>query len=602
MAGTVQTLTSAFQHRCRMWPDATALHYRAGPEWVPVTWAGYGRDVDRLARALFGAGLGFGDRVALIGRNTYDWFVVDMAAMTSGLVSVPVYITSSLPQIIRQLQHSGARVIVTERLELLGGLEHRRNDVPELDYIIVTQGAVPEDVAGVIGMGAFLAAHADTMDDRLERARAQVEPDSLATLIYTSGTTGEPKGVMLTHRNSVTTGLNVAEALVPEWGDGEKLSCCYLPLSHVGERVVSILAPLFELREVFICSDLERVMDDVKSVRPTIFLGVPRVWEKIFDGFQANVANMSPLARRLIGWGLRTALEHEHALQQCKASERDVAGLKYRIAQRLVTGRILRSLGLDRVRISITGGAPGNPDAGDFFNALGLWMQEVYGQTEGYGTTSLSLRSDYRPRSCGRPFPRTEVRIADDGEILLRGDTISPGYYKEPEASAETFVDGWLHSGDLGHLDADGYLWVTGRKKDIIITSGGKNIAPQAIESAFNGVPGINGAVVAGDMRHYLVAVVDVDSAALRQSLPPDTTLEAHAAALVSNRLAEINTRFSRAEQIKKCLVVFDRFTQQEGLVTPTMKVRRALVLQRYADAISGLYESDGTVFTEQGR
>ena len=254
------------------------------------------------------------------------------------------------------------------------------------------------------------------------------------------------------------------------------------------------------------------------------------------------------------------------------------------------------------MRISITGGAPGNPDAGDFFNALGLWMQEVYGQTEGYGTTSLSLRSDYRPRSCGRPFPRTEVRIADDGEILLRGDTISPGYYKEPEASAETFVDGWLHSGDLGHLDADGYLWVTGRKKDIIITSGGKNIAPQAIESAFNGVPGINGAVVAGDMRHYLIAVVDVDSAALRQSLPPDTTLEAHAAALVSDRLAEINTRFSRAEQIKKCLVVFDRFTQQEGLVTPTMKVRRALVLQRYADAISGLYETDGTVFTEQGR
>lgn len=598
MAAAQNTLTSVFQHRCRTNRDIVALHYRSGSEWIPVTWAQYGHDVERLSQALFHVGLRFGNRVALIGRNTLDWFVVDMAAMTSGLVSVPVYITSSLQQIIRQLHHSEARVIVTERLELLGGLENHRDAVPALEYIIVLDGSIPSGLPGITSMEAFLAANAGLQDGELEQSRARVAPETLATLIYTSGTTGDPKGVMLTHQNSVTTGLNVAEALVPDWGPGIKRSCCYLPLSHVGERVVSILSPLFEQREVFICAELERVMDDVKTIRPTIWLGVPRVWEKIFDGFQARHRSLSPFARRLITWSIQVALDNQRRLQQGAPPLRGVPALKHRIAHRLVIRKILESLGLDRVRISITGGAPGNPEVADFFSALGLWMQEVYGQTEGYGTTSLSLRTDYRARSCGRPFPRTEVRIAADGEILLRGGSVSPGYFKDTEATAETFVDGWLHSGDLGHFDEDGYLWVTGRKKDIIITSGGKNISPHAIETAFSGLPGINGAVVAGEGRNYLVVVVDVDTTAMRDALPPEGDLEEHVKAVVVEHLDAINARFSRAEQVKKCLLVFDRFTQEQGLVTPTMKVRRAAVLNRFATEISAMYEKNGDVFT----
>lgn len=598
MSQALETLTSAFEHRRRTSPDVAALHYRSGSEWVPVTWAGYGEDVDRLSQALFHAGLRFGDRVALIGRNTFDWFVVDMAAMTSGLVSVPVYITSSLQQIIRQLRHSEARVIVTERLEQLAGLERHRDEVPTLEHIIVLEDSVPSGLPGVSGMEAFLAAHAGTRNSELDRSRARVTPETLATLIYTSGTTGEPKGVMLTHRNSVITGLNVAEALDPDWGDGPKRSCCYLPLSHVGERVVSILSPLFEQREVFICSEMERVMEAVKMVRPTIWLGVPRVWEKIFDGFQASCRSLSPFARRLVSWGMQVALDHQRALQAGASSARGAAALKYRLAHRLVIRRILESLGLDRVRIAITGGAPGNPEVADFFSALGLWMQEVYGQTEGYGTTSLSLRTDFRARSCGRPFPRSEVRIAEDGEILLRGGNVSPGYFKDAEATAATFVDGWLHSGDLGHFDEDGYLWVTGRKKDIIITSGGKNISPEAIESAFSGLSGINGAVVAGEGRNYLVAVVDVDSAMMGEAVPHGVELADHVKAVVAGHLEAVNARFSRAEQVKKCLLVFDCFTLEQGLVTPTMKVRRAVVLDRFRDAISAMYENEGVIFT----
>lgn len=488
-------------------------------------------------------------------------------------------------------------MIVTERLELLSGLEDCLGEVPELEHIIVLDGTVPPGRAGVTSLEDFLSDQGGRQGSRLEEARARVTPDTLATLIYTSGTTGEPKGVMLTHRNSVTTGLNVFEALAPDWGQTPKRSCCYLPLSHVGERVVSILSPLFDQREVYICADPERVMDDVKTVRPTIWLGVPRVWEKIFEGFQGHLGGQSPVARRLVGWGLQAALGYERALQSGRSPGRGWGALKYRIARRLVVDRILEALGLDQVRIAITGGAPGNPEVADFFCSLGLWMQEVYGQTEAYGTTSLSLRSDYRAGSCGKPFPRTQVRIAEDGEILVRGDTVSPGYFKEPAASAETFVDGWLHSGDLGRLDQDGYLWVTGRKKDIIITSGGKNISPQAIESAFSGLPGINGAVVAGERRNYLVAILDLDSAIIRNAIPEGSTFDEHVDAVVIEHLTGINSRLSRAEQIKKCTLVFDRFTQGEGLLTPTMKVRRAVVLDRFADAINTMYEKDGVIF-----
>lgn len=596
MALPKETLTCVFQNRCRDYKDIVSLYYRSGAEWVPVTWSRYGDDVERLAQALFHDGLQHGNRVALIGRNTYDWFVVDMATMTSGLVSVPVYITSSLPQIIRQLRHSEARVIVTERLELVRGLESHRDQVPALEHIVVLEGLLPPAIERVSLMKDYLAAADGSRNEALIASRAQVRPETLATLIYTSGTTGEPKGVMLTHQNSVTTGLNVAEALVPDWGAGLKRSCCYLPLSHVGERVVSMMAPLFEQREVFICSDLERVMDEVKAVRPTIWLGVPRVWEKIFDGFQSRLRSMSPVARSLVNWGMRVALEHQHGLQRGASPRGGMAILKYRLACRLVIGKILGSLGLDRVRISITGGAPGNPDIADFFSALGLWMQEVYGQSEGYGTTSLSLRSDYRARSCGRPFPRSEVKIANDGEILLRGNNVSPGYYKDPAATAETFVDGWLHSGDIGHMDGDGYLWVTGRKKDIIITSGGKNISPHAIESAFSALPGVNGAVVAGDGKNYLVAVVDLDREALQSVLPPSANFEEQVKTTVADQLDDINISFSRAEQVKKCLVTFDQFTQEQGLVTPTMKVRRAAVLRRYSEAIGFLYEGEEVI------
>lgn len=589
---TAGTIAGLLRERCAAAPAHAAVYHKTGGTWCAIAWLDYGLLVDARAQALLAAGLQDGDRVALIGRNTLDWFVNDLAIMTAGLVSVPIYETSSAEQILYILKHSGAKLLFADNASYVQRLGAMLDEAVDLQRVIVLEGVLEYDSSRIVSSAAFMAAVSSVHAAELPAVRARIAPDSLATLIYTSGTTGAPKAVMLTHRNSVAAARNVEMALAPDWGQAEKRSCCYLPLSHVAERVVSLLSPMLDGRTVYICSDLDRIMDAVREVRPTIWLGAPRTWEKMYDGFRAGRSQMSPRRQRLLDWALRTALRCESA-HQSGAPVSWPSRVQHALARRLVTSKILAALGLDRTAIAITGGAPSRPEIAQFFTALGLWLQEVYGQTEGYGTTSLALRSAFRAGSCGRAFPMVEVRIAADGEILVRGDNVSPGYYQEPQQTAESFVDGWLHSGDLGRMDEDGYLWVTGRKKDIIITSGSKNISPQLIELALSEAEILNGAVVVGDGRNYLTAILDVSRTKLAGYVPAGASPERIAEAYLIEHVARVNKRFSRPEQIKRHLVVFDAFSLESGLLTNTLKLRRQAVLARFSPEIESMYGVD---------
>jgi long-chain acyl-CoA synthetase len=349
---------------------------------------------------------------------------------------------------------------------------------------------------------------------------------------------------------------------------------------------------MLDRRTVYLCPDLDRILEDVREVRPTIWLAVPRVWEKMYEGVMVQLSGLAPRKRRLVEWALAAGQSWHAALQEGESHRLGLrARLKTALAERLVTRKLRAALGLDRTQIAITGGAPGRSEVAEFFRGLGLWLQEVYGQTEGYGTTSLSLHTEFRPGSCGRPFPLVDVRIAEDGEILVRGDNVSPGYLDDDELTAETFCDGWLHSGDLGRLDDDGFLWVEGRKKDIIITSGGKNITPSKIEQAIATLPLVSAAVVIGEGRKYLSAIIYVDHNLLEDADPDDP--EAAVRAVLDSHLDNVNASLSRPEQIKKYLVRFEDIEQDTELLTVTMKVKRHRIMGKFREDIDQLYAEE---------
>jgi len=335
------------------------------------------------------------------------------------------------------------------------------------------------------------------------------------------------------------------------------------------------------------------------EIRPTMWAGVPRVWEKLYEGVMAYRATLPEKRRKLVDWALKTG----DAYNQRKYKKQGISPLlsvKYSLARALVIKKLLRALGLDRVKIVVTGGAPTHVETLDFFTSIGMWLQDVYGQTEGHGTTSFALKDDVRFGSAGKVYPLTKVMIADDGEILVKGDHVSPGYFKDPELTRETFRDGWLHSGDLGRFDEDGFLWVTGRKKDIIITSGGKNITPSKIEALLLTSALVEHAVVVGDGRKYLTSLLTlseeaVNKFAAEKGLQNKTFLEVISGPEVKieleKHLETINAQLSRVEQIKKFKILDHTLSQESGELTPTLKVRRFFIHQKYAREIDEMYE-----------
>jgi long-chain acyl-CoA synthetase len=585
------TIVSRLFRNAEETPTTAAYREKVGGEYAATSWGEYADQVRRAGLALIALGVQPGDVVTILGFNRPEWVVMHLAAMAVGGAPAGIYTTSSPDEVHYVTNHSASPVILVENEVQLAKVLSRRSDLPHLRWIVTMRGAPAHDDEAILTWDEFLARSIERDDAEFFARIDALEPDGLAVLIYTSGTTGPPKGVMLTHHNLTWTS-DGASGIFDIRADDRLIS--YLPLSHIAEQIFTIHGAMTYRYCVSFAESIEALPEDIKEVQPTLFFGVPRVWEKFRAGVASKLAEASGLKGRIAGWAMAVGREAV-ALQNAGREPSGLLAAKYRLADRLLYRKVKAALGLDACRVAVSGAAPIDPSVLEFFAGLDLPIYEVYGQSEGTGPTTFNGPGRARFGAAGPPFPGTEVRIADDGEILLRGGNVFAGYFRNPEATAETLVDGWLHSGDLGRMEDDGMLTITGRKKDIIITAGGKNIAPRNFEGALKQNPLVTEAVVIGDRRKYLTALVTLDQVAaaafLAERGESGPAQESPAVlAEVAATVDEINARFARVEQIKKFRILPREFSIEEGEVTGTLKVKRDVVADHFSAEIEAMY------------
>ena len=587
-----QTIPRVFEEAARRRGDADAMRYKRDGEWLPISWNGYREAVWRAAGGLMRLGLEPGQGVAILGFNRPEWFVSDIAAIVAGGLPAGIYTTCTADQCRYVADHCEAPVIVVEHAQQLAKILAVRDRLPHLRAIVMMEG--DSDEPGVYRWQELLELGDGVPGAEIEARIDAQRPEDPATLIYTSGTTGPPKAVMLSHRNLVWTAARVLEFLELRPGD-QFLS--YLPLSHIAEQMISLHGPLHVGGCSWFAESIEQLAVNMREARPHVFFGVPRVWEKIQAAIAAAGAESPPLRRKIAAWARGVGKRAGYADQRGERKP-----LLTPLADRLVFSKVRRKLGLDRARVCACSAAPITLDTLEFFLSLGIPILEVYGMSEVTGPGTISLRSRYKTGRAGFEIPGTELRIADDGEILMRGPHVFLGYYKDEAATRETVdEEGWIHSGDIGELDEDGFLKVTDRKKELLITSGGKNIAPAPIEAKLKSIPGVAAAVAVGDGRKYLAALLTLDPDLLPKTVsaagsPAADLQEASACSRIRARLeaavAEINSGLASYETIKRFAVLPVQFTPESGELTPTMKLRRRVIHQRFAGEIDGLYDA----------
>ena len=572
-------------------PDAPAYGVRGDAGWVTTSWSDFVAEVRSTARSFAALGVEPGDRVAVIGFNRPEWTTFALGAITAGAVPVGVYTTNSASELGYIVRHAGAKVLLVEDRAQLDKALSVRGELPALGRIVWMAAEEP-GVEGAIGWSRFNELAAGVAEEALDARRRAIGPQDLATLIYTSGTTGTPKGVMLSHENVVET-ADIAREMFALGPDDTNLS--YLPLSHIAEQMFTLFVPCLSGGCVYYAESPERIVANLAEVRPTTVFGVPRVWEKMHSAVAAKLAGATGAAAAVAGWARKVGLRHARI-----ENRGDRPGLVLRVqhalADRLFFSKVKARLGLDRAQLCVSGAAPIAREVLEFFAGLDVVIREVYGQSEGSGPSTCNQVGATKFGTVGPPIPRVEVQLAPDGEVLVRGPNVFLGYFRDPEGTAETLIDGWLHSGDLGTFDEDGFLTITGRKKEILITSGGKNIAPRAIEEALKRIDLVAEAVAIGEGRRYVTALLVLDEPALaafaeQRGLDPETAGEAAALrAHLEERIAETNREFARVEQVRGFHVVPEPFSIEGGELTPTLKLKRAVIEERYAEAIEAMY------------
>jgi long-chain acyl-CoA synthetase len=592
---TLDTIPHRLLQQAAKAPSAIAYQTKVDGRWQPTTWQTYVDQIRTAARALIALGFPRGGKVAILGFNRPEWVIFDHAAMMAGGAAAGIYTTCSPDEVQYIVHHSEAHAVLVEDAAQLAKVMARRDKMPLLRWIVVMRGAEAKG-DGVLSWDDFNRKAEGTPQSELDARLAGLETSGLATLIYTSGTTGPPKGVMLSHSNLAWTSRLLID--VDGRSDGATdVSLSYLPLSHIAEQMASVHMPVTAGSTVYFAESLEKLADNLKDARPTVFFGVPRIWEKFHAGLSAKLGEVKGGKRKLVDWARRVCTEVNAHRDRGTRIPRLLA-MQYALANKLVIGKIKTALGFDRARALISGAAPIAPDVLAFFASIDLPIREIYGQSEDSGPTSYNLVGRTRIGSVGPPLPGVEVKIAEDGEILVRGPNVFVGYYKEPEATAETLKDGWLCSGDLGVIDKDGFLNITGRKKEIIITAGGKNIAPKNIEASIKQSPIVGEAVVIGDRRKYLVALVTLDEEAAKKLVPELDASKLCTApqikAAIQQQIDETNKELARVEQIKKFSILTRPFGIATGELTPTLKVKRKVVAQLYESEIEAMYVDGG--------
>ncbi|HEX4866943.1 MAG TPA: long-chain fatty acid--CoA ligase [Acidimicrobiales bacterium] len=590
------TIVDLFRAQARSRPNAVAMRRHDGLGWDTITWRDYEQAVAEVALGLLEWGLEPGDRVGLLSGNRPEWHIADLGILCAGMVSTPVYATSSSSQVAHVLSDAGARLCFVEDGQQLAKVLVQRDGLPQVLQAVALaplDGVEDHFVRGLAELrraGAErLAAEPGAFDELVN----SVTPEQLATLVYTSGTTGPPKGAMISHANVMAT-LRSLASFIDLTPTDRFLS--FLPLSHITERCVSHFGQIASGGETWFARSIGTVPEDLQACRPTLFFAVPRVWEKfqeaILEGVDRAPGPLAAVTQRYLGLAAR----HGDGTGPPMSTAEQLA---YRSLNRSI-GRVLRHrLGLDRARMLSSGAAPVHPDLLRWFHGIGLPIAEGYGQTEVTLCTTLNPADAIRIGTVGRPIPGVELQIAGDGEILVRAPNVCQGYWGKPEASAELIdPDGWLHTGDVGSIDGDGYLRISGRKKELIITAYGKNIAPAEIETALRHEPLISQAVVIGDNRPFLTALLTLDAdAAVEWAHRERRTLTVEALAEdegirseIADAVERVNALHSHAEGIRRWRLLPHDLSVASGELTPTLKVKREVVTASFAGLIEEMY------------
>ena len=588
------TLPHALRHNAQATPDAVALRRKHGGTWHDISWAAYWRRVLEAAAGLKSLGLEPGDMVAMLSTNRVEWLVGDLATLAIGCVSVPIYPSSIAEAVAYVVGHCGARAVFVEDAGQARKLHEHRGELPHLEHIIAFDPEGIADTDGLISWEDLLERGAGGRD-AAEQGLEELDPAALATIIYTSGTTGPPKGAMISHTNMMSMAESLAGAL--EAGEGDS-SLSFLPLSHVAERLQGQIMAIRVAYTVNMGEGLPAVAQNLVEVEPTILVCVPRLWEKYYARIQSTLQDAPPLRRKLFDWATGVGLAAFHMRAETGRLSPSLR-IQLDVADRLVLSTLRRKLGMGRGRRFLSGAAPLSAEIGRFFASLGIVIQEVYGQTECVGVCTFNPAERPRFGTVGVGLAGMDVRIADDGEILVRGPNVFMGYLHDEAATAETVVDGWLHTGDVGVMDEQGYIKITDRKKDIIVTAGGKNVSPQNIEGRLKTFPGVSQVVVIGDKRKFLSALVTLDREGLEElwerqdrKLPIDEALpdDDDVRKLLQGYVDEVNGRLSSYETIKTFAVLARDFTVEEGELTPSLKVKRRVIQQRHEALIDSFY------------
>ncbi|WP_299445272.1 long-chain fatty acid--CoA ligase [uncultured Phycicoccus sp.] len=565
-------------------PARVAFSIRTDGGWTDVTSATFAAEVAALAKGFLAAGIRAGDVVGIMSCTRYEWTLADFALWAAGAVPVPIYETSSSDQVGWILADSGAVGIVVETEAHLAAVEKVRGTVPTLEHVWVVDHG---DIDTLSRDGA------DVEDSELEARREGLDRDSLATVIYTSGTTGRPKGVELTHGNFLTLAENTAEEIAEVVKADQASTLLFLPLAHVFARFIEVLAVTSGVRMGH-SSDLKTLLADFAAFRPTFILAVPRVFEKIYNSAEAKAEAGGK--GKIFDGAATTAIAWSEALDAGTVP----LGLRLRHAvfDKLVYAKLRDAMG-GRVQYAVSGGAPLGTRLGHFFRGIGLSILEGYGLTETTAPATVNRPQSMRIGTVGPPLPGVDVRIADDGEICLRGVNVFSAYRGNEEATRDAVRDGWFHTGDLGELDDDGYLRITGRKKEILVTAGGKNVAPAVLEDLLRSHPLVSQCIVVGDGKPFIAAIVTLDEEmypawagnhGLSDVPFSKASGDERVHAEIQKAVDTANAAVSKAESIRKFVILDTDFTEQSGHLTPSLKLKRNVVMRDFGDEVDALY------------
>jgi long-chain acyl-CoA synthetase len=572
---TKRTIGALWRNAVSNPPDRPAYLAERDGGWVEVSWAEAARRVDDLANGLLSLGIRKGDAFAILASTSLEWCLFDFALGLVGAIGAPVYANSSPRDCAYVIDHSESVGVLVEDAEQLAKVEQERAQMPRLRHVLTFADLPDLETRG----REFASEHPGALDE----ASALVGEEDLFTYIYTSGTTGPPKGCMIRHRNYYEM-VAVVDAL-RELVDPEDVVLLYLPLAHNYGRLIHLQAP-YVGNTLALCRDPLRVAEALTTVHPTVFPSVPRVYEKVHTAVLAKLEEARGPKRAIGIWALRIGREASRLRRQGKPLPPWLA-VRHRIADRLVYSKVKERLG-GRLRTPNSGGAPLALEILEFFHALDILILEGYGLTECTTACSVNRPDRYKLGTVGPPLPGFEVKLAEDGELLIRSETVFAGYYKDEEATREVLDDeGWLHTGDIAQIDEDGFITITDRKKDILVTAGGKNVAPQNLENELKASKYVSQALVVGDRRPYVAALITLDEDEIAKwQAGGGEDVEAHVQSIVD----EVNLQHSRFEQIKRFVILPRDFSADEGEITPTLKLKRRVVHDHFAAEIDGLY------------